>query len=537
LEIEVIGELVRGEQLLDVDQYIKVNVDQFYGIEIEEFPSKIAQTAMWLMDHQMNMMVRERFGQYFVRIPLTAAATIVNGNSLTIDWESVVPKTELSYILGNPPFLGSKVMSETQRAEVYNLFSDIRNGGILDYVTCWYGKAADYIQNTNIEVAFVSTNSICQGEQVPVLWAFLMGKYGIKINFAHQTFKWWNEARGNAAVYCVIIGFSLSDRKPKKIYNYSTVMSKPVETIANQINAYLIDAPMIFIESRTEPLCKVLPMNFGNMPLDGGNLLFSDEEKTAFLAKEPEAKRFIKPYISAKEVLNGGRRWCLWLKGIEPAVLRKMPEVMKRVDAVRKFRLASPAPSTQKHAARPAEFRDLQQPHSFIFVPRVSSENRRYIPMGFFNHSSIAGDTCLVIPKGDIYHFGILTSTMHMAWTRRVCGRLELRYRYSKDIVYNNFPWPNPTLKQKEAIEILAQKVLETRALYPDSTLADLYDPLAMPSQLVSAHGKLDKAVEKAYGQKFDDDNQRVAYLFELYQTLTGELFKDEKKRGKGRKI
>jgi hypothetical protein len=536
LEMEVIKELLGENKLLEAERYLLVNVNQFYGIEIEEFPCQIAQTAMWLTDHQMNLEVRERFGQVYIRIPLTASATVVNANSLTTDWESVVPKNELSYILGNPPFLGSKIMSVVQRLEVNTIFSGVRNCGILDYVSCWYGKAVKYIQDTAIECAFVSTNSICQGEQVPVLWAFLMGKYLIKINFAHQTFKWWNEARGKAAVYCVIIGFSLSDRETKKIYNYSTVTSEPVETTVTRINAYLIDAPMIFIESRTEPLCKVVSMSFGNMPLDGGSFLFSDEEKAAFLTSEPDAKRFMRPYISAKEVLNGGRRWCLWLKGIEPGVLRKMPEVMKRVDAVRKFRLASPAPSTQKHADRPAEFRDLQQPHSFILIPRVSSENRKYIPMSFFNHSSIAGDTCMVIPKGDIYHFGILTSTMHMAWTRRVCGRLKSDYRYSKDIVYNNFPWPNPSARQKESIEKLAQNILETRKLYPNSTLADLYDPLAMPPKLLAAHNKLDKAVDSAYGRSFENDTERVTYLFELYQKLSGELFIEEKKHGKGRK-
>jgi hypothetical protein len=420
---------------------------------------------------------------------------------------------------------------------VYALFEGVKNGGILDYVTCWYKKAAKYIQGTTIEVAFVSTNSITQGEQVPALWPELMGKYNIHINFAHQTFKWSNEARGKAAVYCVIIGFSLSERMVKKLYLYADVAGNAVETKVPQINAYLVNAPMLFIASRVAPICKVFPMNFGNMPLDGGNFLFSDEELAAFLAKEPAAKPFVKPFISAREVLNGGRRWCLWLAGVEPSLLRKLPEVMKRIEAVKAFRLASPAPSTQKHADRPAEFRDLQQPHSFILIPRVSSENRKYIPMGFFNHSSIAGDTCLVIPNGDLYHFGVLTSTMHMAWTRYVCGRLEMRYRYSKDIVYNNFPWPTPTTKQQAAIETAAQAVLDVRARFPQSSLADLYDPVAMPSPLAKAHQRLDNAVEKAYGREFDNDAERVTYLFELYQKLNAELFVDTKKRGKGRKV
>jgi hypothetical protein len=427
-------------------------------------------------------------------------------------------------------------MNDLQRKEVTTIFSGVKNCGILDYVTCWYKKAAQYIQGTEIEVAFVSTNSICQGEQVPVLWPALMNRYNIKINFAHQTFKWSNEARGKAAVYCVIIGFALADRNIKKIYQYATVTGEPVETSVKQINAYLVDYDTIFITSRAKPLCDVPPMNFGNMPLDGGHLILSDEEKEDFIKIEPKAEKYIKPLISAREFLNGMRRCCIWLVGIDPGELRKMPEVLKRVEAVKNFRLASIAPSTRDHAAMPSLFRDRNQPDSFIVVPRVSSETRKYIPMGFFDFNSIAGDTCMIIPNGTVYHFGILTSTMHMAWTRYVCGRLEMRYRYSKDIVYNNFPWPNPTEKQKAEIEKSAQGILDVRAQFPNASLADLYDPVAMPPALSKAHQKLDKAVEAAYGRTFDDDSQRVAYLFELYQKLTGELFVESKKRGKGRK-
>jgi hypothetical protein len=370
---------------------------------------------------------------------------------------------------------------------------------------------------------------------VPVLWQDLMNN-GVKINFAHQTFKWSNEARGKAAVYCVIIGFSLTDRKTKKLFQYASVISEPMETLVKQINPYLLDAETIFITSRSKPLCNVPPMSFGNMPLDGGHLLLSDEEKDAFVKLEPNAEKYIKPLISAREFLNGMRRWCLWLTDAEPGELRKMPEVLKRVEAVKQFRLASVAPSTRDHAITPSLFRDRNQPDSFIVVPRVSSENRKYIPMGFFDHNSIAGDTCMIIPNGTIYHFGVLTSTMHMAWMRYVCGRLEMRYRYSKDIVYNNFPWPSPTDKQQETIEKAAQAVLDARAQFSKSSLADLYDALSMPPDLIKAHQKLDKAVEAAYNRTFNDDSQRVAYLFELYQGLTGELFKEEKKRGKGRK-
>jgi hypothetical protein len=457
---------------------------------------------------------------------------------LTSDWESVAPKNELSYILGNPPFLGSKVMSAAQRHEVSTLFNEVKNCGILDYVTCWYKKSAEYIQETNIEAAFVSTNSICQGEQVPVLWPELINKYGIKINFAHQTFKWTNEARGKAAVYCVIIGFSLADRKTKQLFHYASITGEPVSAIARRINPYLLDFETLFITSRSRPLCAVPLMSFGNMPLDGGNLIFSGEEKEAFVRREPVAEKYFKPLISAREFLHGGQRWCLWLLGVEPGELRKMPEVIKRVEAVKRFRLASVAPSTRRHAVSPTLFRDQNRYDAFILVPRVSSEHRDYIPLGFFDHNGVvAGDTCMVIPNGTLYDFGVLTSAMHMAWTKYIAGYLGTSVRYSKDIVYNNFPWPKPTDKQKSAIEEAAQSVLDTRTKFPQSTLADLYDPVSMPPTLIKAHQKLDKAVETAYGRSFENDNQRVAYLFELYQKLSGELFVEAKRRGKGRKL
>jgi hypothetical protein len=393
------------------------------------------------------------------------------------------------------------------------------------------------MKDTSIETAFVSTNSICQGEQVPILWPELINKAGIKINFAHQTFKWSNEARGKAAVYCVIVGFSLFDRNNKQLFYYSTVASNPTSNIVSQINAYLVDSPMIFITSRSKPLCKVPPMSFGNMPLDGGNLLLSDDEKNALLQTEPDAEKYIKPFVSAREFLNNMNRWCIWLVDIEPNELRKLSEIKKRIEAVKAFRLASVAPSTREHAVTPALFRDRNRPDSFIVVPRVSSETRKYIPMGFFDGNAIAGDTCMIIPNGNMYHFGILNSSMHMAWTRCVCGRLELRYRYSKDIVYNNFPWPSPSQKQIETIEKEAQIIIDVRMKYPKSSLADLYDPLSMPADLIQAHRKLDKAAEAAYGRSFDNDSQRVAYLFELYQKLSGELFVETRKRGKGRKV
>jgi hypothetical protein len=541
LEIDVIKEIhglrnTAAAVKWDVENVVKVNVNQFYGVELEDFPVQIAQTALWLADHQMNRAVSDTFGVPFLRIPLTASATIVHGNALALDWTEIIPPAKLSYILGNPPFLGARIMNEKQKKEVGRIFNNMKGFGELDYVTCWYKKAAQYIQDTPIEVSFVSTNSICQGLQVPILWTELLNRHGIKINFAHQTFKWSNEARGKAAVYCVIIGFGLADRKTKKLYRYETVTGEPIETAANQINAYLVDSRDIFIQSRATPLCSGVPeMNFGNMPADGGKLLFSTEEKDAFLKAEPDAAPWIKRFISAHEFINNEQRWCLWLVGIEPSELRRLKLVYARVKEVKSIREASARPQL---AAIPHLFAQITQPagQDFILIPSTSSENRKYIPIGFFSADNIAANSCHIIPNGTVYHFGVLTSAMHMAWVRRVCGRLESRYRYSKDIVYNNFPWPAPADKQKAAIERAAQAVLDARALFPASSLADLYDPLTMSPELTKAHQKLDKAVEKAYGRVFADDAERVAYLFELYQQKCGELFAETKRRGKGRK-
>jgi hypothetical protein len=540
LEIEILAELYPNQQVMDIQMLIWLDVDQFYGIEIEEFPARIAQTALWLMDHIMNNKVSERFGNYFARIPLKTSPTIVIANALRengkeLDWETIVPKNELTYILGNPPFLGSRIMNKEQKRDVEVVFDSMKNFGDLDYVTCWYKKAAEYIKSTNIEVAFVSTNSICQGLQVPILWPELINKYQIKINFAHQTFKWSNEAKGKAAVYCVIIGFRLSDRKEKSIFQYSTVTSEPMEAKAKQINPYLIDYDTIFITSRAKPICNVPQMNFGNMPADGGELLFTKEEKEKFIEKEPAADKYFKRFISAHEFLNKGERWCLWLVDIDPSDLKRLNLVYERVKNIKSIREKSARPFL---ADVPHLFAQITQPKNkdYILIPRHSSENRTYIPMGFFTSENIAADSCLIIPEGTNYHFGILTSSMHMAWTRYVCGRLKSDYRYSKDIVYNNFPWPNPSDKQKSGIEELSQAVLDARNKFPNSSLADLYDPVAMPPVLLKAHQKLDKAVEMAYGRAFDNDGQRVVYLFEQYQRLVGEFFIIEKKGGKLKK-
>lgn len=528
LELEILRKLYKsGQRVIDIGNIIWLNVDQFYGIEYEEFPARIAEVAMWLIDHQMNMLISNEFGQYYARLPLKKAAKIVHGDALETDWEKIVSKNELSYILGNPPFIGSKIMKQSQRDQIVKQFDNVDGSGVLDYVTGWYIKAAKYINGTKIKVAFVSTNSIVQGEQTSILWGQMLNRYGIKIHFAHRTFKWSNEAKGNAAVYCVIIGFANYDTNNKSIFEYEDIKGEAHELKAKNVNPYLVDAKDFLIDKNSNPICNVPKMSFGNMPLDGGHLLLSDEEKNEFILKEPKAEKFIKPLISAYEFLNGEKRWCLWLVDAEPSELKQSPEIMKRVESVKKFRLDSVAPSTQKFASTPALFRDRNQPETYILVPSTTSENRKYIPMGFFGKDDIANNSCHTVPNGTLYHFGVLMSAMHIAWVKSVCGRLKSDYRYSKDIVYNNYPWPdNPTEKQINAIELAAQKVLDVRLQFSNSSLADLYDPLTMPPALVKAHNELDKAVDLAYrSQPFTSEANRMVYLFELYEKYTADLF------------
>lgn len=581
LEMEILRQYRKyGEQVTDVSQIILLDVDMMYGIEYEEFPARIAEVAMWLMDHQMNMQISNEFGNYFARLPLKKAANIIHGNALQINWNSLIQKQNLElithnatvtlnepevdyttvniktqhltiiderpngekkiitastydYILGNPPFIGSKIMSQTQRDEVVKEFGNITGAGVLDYVTAWYVKAAKLIQNTQTKCAFVSTNSITQGEQVGILWNVLLNMYGIKIHFAHRTFKWSNEAKGNAAVYCVIVGFANYNTTNKYIFEYQDIKGEPHEVKAKNINPYLVDAKDVLITSCQNPICNVPKMSFGNMPLDGGNLLLSDKEKIEFLQKEPRAEKYIKPLISAREFLNGEKRWCLWFVDANPSELIKIPEILNRIEKVKQFRLDSVAPSTRKFYVTPYLFRDTNNPETFILIPSTSSENRKYIPFGYFYSSEIANNSCHIIPNATTYHFGILMSAMHMAWVKSVCGRLESRFRYSKDIVYNNYPWPeNPTDKQKLAIEEKAQKVLDVRADFPNSSLSDLYNPLTMPPALVKAHNELDKAVDLAYRpQAFESEAKRMEFLFELYEKYTAGLFVGEKKK------
>lgn len=533
LEILILRELYKGGQgVLDVREIMRVDVDQFAGIEYDEFPARVAEVAMWLIDHQMNMKVSEEFGQYFVRLPLTKSAQIVHGNALRLDWAEVVPKEQLSYILGNPPFVGAKMMNEVQRAELTAICPDLSGVGLLDYVAGWYLKAADIIRETFIKTAFVSTNSITQGEQVGILWGKMLSS-GIKIHFAHRTFKWNNEARGVAAVHCVIIGFAYFDVKQKLIFDYQNVQGEPSQISAQNINPYLVDAANVVLVRRSKPLCPVPEIGIGNKPIDGGNYLFTTEEKETFLEKEPQAAPYFRRWIGSDEFINGWERWCLWLGECPPDTLRKMPEAMKRVQAVREFRLASKSAPTRKLAEVPTRFHVENMPKgSYLLIPRVSSERRLYIPIGYIKPGTFSSDSVHIIPEASIFLFGILTSSMHMSWVRSVCGRLKSDYRYSKDIVYNNYPFPlNPTDAQKQKVEAAAQAVLDTRAKYPGSSLADLYDPVTMPPDLVKAHMALDKAVDLCYRpQAFTSELSRIEFLFGLYERYTAPMFGNKRK-------
>lgn len=505
--------------LLEVNPGIKL--EHFHGIEIDEWPARIAEVAMWLTQHQMNREFARQFGREPDLLPLKSAAHIVFGNSLRRDWAEVVKPANLNHIIGNPPFRGSKMQSDEQKQELADLFGKVQNSKQLDYVACWFKKAADFMQKTRISAAFVATNSITQGEQVAPLWQPLLNM-GIHIHFAHRTFAWDSEARGKAAVHVVIVGFADYDTKEKRIYDYSNIKGEPIEIVAGNINPYLIDAPDAVLESRNQPLGDVSPMWFGNMPLDGGGLLLSPAEKAELLEKEPKAEKWLKPCLGADEFLNGKERWCLWLVSIAPNELRAMSEVSKRVEQVKQFRLASVAASTRVHAERPTEFRDTRLPDTYILVPKTSSERREYVPMGFFDSNTITTDLNFMIPDASLYEFGVLEAKIHMAWMRTVCGRLKSDYRYSAKLVYNNFPWPEPDDKQRKAVEKAAQAVLDARTKYPTSTLADMYDPTAMPADLRKAHNALDKAVDQCYRkEKFADDMERLTLLFERYQQLT----------------
>ncbi len=534
LEQDIIRELYRhGQQVSDISLLLRVTISQFHGIEIEEFPARIAEVALWLMDHQMNLAVSEEFGEYFVRIPLSKVDTVVCDNALRASWPTV------DFILGNPPFLGSKMMSEEQRTDILSVADNLKNAGVLDFVTGWYLKASRLIAGTKTRVAFVSTNSICQGEQVGILWGELLERRNMQIHFAHRTFRWNNDARGVAAVHCVIVGFGAETVSKPVIFDYPDLKGDPVRVEAKQINGYLVDAPILSIENRSKPMCDCPQIGIGNKPIDNGNYLFTPEEKDVFIAIEPNSKELFYKWIGAVEFLNGIERWVLLVQKAEPSALKKMPEVLKRIDAVKQYRLASTSAPTRKIAETPTRFHVENFPKStFLVIPEVSSEKRNYIPIGFMEPNIICSNLVKITSEATPFHFGVLSSSMHNSWMRTVAGRLESRYRYSNTIVYNNFPWPTPTEAQKSKIETCAQAVLDARAEFPTSTLADLYDPLTMPPVLLKAHQQLDKAVDSAYGKtKFDSESERVAFLFERYRELVEkEVASDKPKAARKKK-
>ena len=520
------------------------DVDQFYGIEIDSTSAQIAIVAMWITDHQMNRQISNN-GKPYLRLPLNHRANIVCANALQIDWQSVIKPKECSFIMGNPPFVGKKEQSPAQKNDIQSLAASIKGSGVLDYVTAWYLKATAFIKNNpKIPVAFVSTNSICQGEQVGILWAYL-SEQGVKIHFAHRTFRWNNEAGNVAAVHCVIIGFGLKEPASYRLFDYihtkvedkktkkiSTV-TKIKEIKATQINPYLVDATTVLIEKRTTPISKVAEINKGSEATDFGFLALSPEEKSELQNKEPQSERWIKRFVGGDELINNMERYCLWLVGIAPNELKAMPEVINRVEQVRKARLGSGKARTQEWAQFPTLFSENRQPDSdYLAIPKVSSESRLYLPIGFVSKDWIASGSLLVVPEATKYHFGVLQSKMHMAWMRTVCGRMKSDYQYSASIVYNNFPFPvdvKPAAKKK--IEDAAQAVLEARAVHKDKSLADLYNPKTMPENLATAHVELDKAVDAAYayGRSKKDDAARVAFLFLKYQELIAPVMEVEK--------
>ncbi|MBQ7047560.1 MAG: class I SAM-dependent DNA methyltransferase [Clostridia bacterium] len=524
LENQALDIVNGGQILLGIDDIIKVSIGQFYGIEINDFAVTVAKTALWIAESQMMKETEEIINLSLDFLPLKSYANIVEGNALRIDWESVVPKDKLNYIMGNPPFVGYSLQSAEQKQDILSIYVDekgkpYKTAGKIDYVAGWYFKASALMQGTNIRTAFVSTNSITQGEQVAGVFKPLYDRFGIHIDFAHRTFRWDSEASIKAHVHCVIVGFSTTKNdKLKRLYS-----SERVQLVDN-INFYLIEAPTVFVESNSKSICDVPQMVYGNKPTDGGFLFLSSEEYEELKRTEPSATKYVRKIFGATEYINNKARYCLWLVGVSPAEIRSSHFIKERVEKVRNFRLNSTKEATRKSADTPTLFQEIRHPNSqYIIIPRHSSENRKYIPFGFVHPDIIVNDAVQIIPDAEIYHFGILTSNVHMAWVRAVCGRLEMRYRYSKDVVYNNFPWCNPTEEQKARIEQTAKAILDARALYPDCSLADLYDELTMPPELRKAHQANDKAVMQAYGfwGKLNTESECVAELMKMYQKLT----------------
>ncbi len=517
LENQVISELLHGQATFGEvrkSNPIQVSIGQFFGIEINDFAVTVAKTALWIAESQMMKETEDVVHMSLDFLPLKSYANIVEGNALRLDWNEVIPKEKLHYIMGNPPFVGFTYMSAAQKEDMNRIFPGTKN---LDFVAAWYKLASDYIQNSTVECCFVSTNSITQGETVASLWKYL----NVEINFAYRTFRWDSEAAIKAHVHCVIIGFGTFPRKEKVLF------SGERKDIVQNINPYLCDAPNVIVTSRNQPLCDVSKMVYGNKPADGGYLIIEDEDYDAFLQKEPQAQKFIRPMLGAVEYLHNKKRWCLWLVDVSPHELQQCPEVMKRVRQCQESRASSIAAGIRKFADTPTLFAQITQPMgaNYIIIPRVSSEKRKYVPMSFIDSFTIVSDAVQIVPEATLYEFGILTSNVHMAWMRAVCGRLKSDYRYSKDVVYNNFPWPTPTEVQKEKIEETAQAILDARALYPDSSLADLYDETTMPPELRKAHQNNDKAVMAAYGfnVKTMTESSCVAELMKMYQKLADD--------------
>ena len=524
LENKVIQAMFGGENILTFDILIKVNISQFYGIEINDFACTVAKTALWIAESQTLKETSAIAGRAIDFLPLKTNAYIHEGNALRIDWSEVIAPEKLNYIMGNPPFVGYSLQSKEQKEDMLSIYVDekgkpYKTAGKIDYVAAWYWKAAQLMYtNPVIRAALVSTNSITQGEQVAAIWKPLFDRFGIHIDFAYRTFRWDSEADIKAHVHCVIIGFSKADTKAKTIYLSDT------QTIqATNINAYLIDAPDTWIDSRSKPLCDVPDMIYGSKPTDGGFLFIKEDEYKEIIANEPEISKYIKRIYGSEEFINNKVRYCIWLVGVSPAEIRKSPFLMERVNSVREYRLQSPKAATRESANTAWLFQEVRySENDYIVIPRVSSEKRRYIPIGFLTPDIMVNDAMQFIPNASLYHFGVLTSNVHMAWMRVVCGRLKSDYRYSKDIVYNNFPWCQPTEEQKARIEQTAQAILDARAKYPDCSLADLYDEVTMPPELRRAHQENDRAVMAAYvfSTKMTE-SECVAELFKLYQELT----------------
>ena len=511
----------------DLRAAARMNVGQFYGVEIEEWPALIAEVGMWLMDHQMNNELFVRFGTAAPTVPLRATATIRHANALRIDWNDVLPAGECSYVLGNPPFVGGKYQDAPQKRDMASVWGGAKGAGLLDYVTCWHLKAADYTRGTTARCALVSTNSITQGEQVGVLWPELFRR-GVKIDFGHRTFPWQSEARGKAHVHVVIVGFGHGEPDwPKLITDYGPKgEAAGVVEVAN-VSPYLTDGSDRAVTNRSRPLADVPAMSFGNQPIDGGNLILNEKERDELLYEAPQAAAWLRPFLGSREFLNGVERWCLWLEDVSPQELRNCPPVMKRVAAVKAFRENSKRKATRELATIPAQFAfKSHEETDYLFVPGVSSERRPYIPIGFLTQTTIASNLGLIVPNATPYHFGVLHSAMHMAWVRQVCGRLKSDYRYSATLVYNNFPWPDDVDAARRAkVEAAAAAVLSARAAHPGATLADLYDPLSMPADLSRAHAALDRAVDLCYRpQPFPDERRRFEHLFALYERLAAPL-------------